>query len=388
MCLSTSLRPCISLLFVICILSNIIVHLTLCYLSSLKYIQLILLFPMGSGFLGKDVNVDPMAPTMTVLWLDLSRRGQGMLLNIVERLDSDSAVEFEAYLEAFDGHVFEDLLDVLGNASTTQFQMYISVLIGKYDLDLGSEAPEAVDVLEASLDKLKIQPDYIPPSLEDINNQLDDLVSQVSNIALTGLKQAKDSAFTRKGVKFPSQPSFTNAGCDSDQAILNSLDRDFQWTVPSGEATKFFEHMHRQPTMKPIYLSFSVRDIPTAWHLADLAVLTLHLEDRPEPVTRLDILNRFRQQCHDFTNAILEPWRCKFLVIANLELEELQLNFSEALAPDGTYLGEDLAKMLTPFTYKQPKYFAIIALTDASEHCIRNDFKKREQGKWEHNGYT
>lgn len=341
---------------------------------------------MDSEYLGKDVNVDPMAPTMAVLWLNQSHRGQATLLRIVERLDPDSVVEYEAYLEALDGRVFEDLLDILGNASTTQFQVYISILIGKYDWDLGSEEPEAVDVLEASLDNLKIQPNSTPPILEEVNNQLDDIVSQVSNIALTDLEQAKDDAFASKGVKLPSHPSFTNASCDSDQAILNSLERDFQWTVPSGEATKFFEHMHRQPTVKPIYLSFSIRDIPTAWHLADLAVLTLHLEDRPEPVTRLDVLNRFRQQCHDFAIEILNIWRRKFHAIATLELEELQLNFSEALAPDGTYLGEDLAKMLTPFAHNQPKYFAIIALTDTSEHRIRNEFNKREQEKREYIG--
>ena len=343
---------------------------------------------MGSEYLGKDINVDPMAPTMAVLWLNLSLRGKRILLDIVGKLDKDSFVEFEAYLEALDGHVFENLLDLLGNASTTQFQLYISILIGNYDWDLGSEEPEAVDILEASLNKLKIQPDSTPPSLEDVNNQLTDIVSQVSNVTLTDLGQAKDDAFTRKGVKLPSMPSLTNVSCDSDQAILNSLERDFQWTIPPGEATKFFEHMHRQPKMKPTYLSFSIRDIPTAWHLADLAVLTLHLEDRPEPVTRLDILNRFRQHCHDFTNEILNLWRRKFQAIASLELEELQLNFSEALAPDGTFLGEDLAKMLMPFTCKQPEYFAIIALTDESERRIRTDFNKREQEKGGYLGYS
>ena len=322
-----------------------------------------------------------MAPTSAWLWAYLSVKSQETHIATLDRLPPDKLSAFESYLDALSGDKFEELLSLLGAASSTQFEVYIAILIGQFDWNLGAAEVEPVDILEASLGKLAISTDNSSRSLDIVNDQLDNLVAQVGRMQVTDLKQAKNDAFLRRGLRIPVRSLATDGLCESDQAILDNLEKDFQWVIPSGEANKFLSHVRQQPILKSIYLSFSIRDLPTAWHLADLAILTLHLEDRTEPVTRLDVLQRFRQQCSDFIREILNLWCRKFKEIASLQLEELQLDFSEALAPDGTFLGEQLAHMLVSFTFAQPKYFAIIALTEASESRIRGAFARREQAK-------
>ena len=79
----------------------------------------------------------------------------------------------------------------------------------------------------------------------------------------------------------------------TEQQIFPDLSRQ--------DVAEILEHMRRQPKMKVIYLSLSLslslslKGVPIAWSLVDVAVLTLHLEDRSEPVTLFDVLDRIRQ---------------------------------------------------------------------------------------------
>ena len=62
-----------------------------------------------------------------------------------------------------------------------------------------------------------------------------------------------------------------------------------------------------------------------------------------------------------FESEVSDIWWDKFTAVSNLHLDHLRLDFTEAYAPNGTYLGDAVTQLFQPFTYGVPANLEIVA---------------------------
>ena len=86
------------------------------------------------------------------------------------------------------------------------------------------------------------------------------------------------------------------------------------------------------------------------------------------------------EQCHmdakTATSYLLQIWQDKFDRVAFLDLDRLTLDFRDAYAPDGVFLGVTLAQHLMRFVYRMPTEMVTMAPTKAYEEEIRTVLKE------------
>lgn len=134
------------------------------------------------------------------------------------------------------------------------------------------------------------------------------------------------------------------------------------WAIGQGDrddSVAFLDHM-------PVALKQSIRKVELSFTTHDHVQRSLDFyfdEDAQDMRNALEVLRSYRDECAAFVCRLTMTWWEKFYEVALLQLDYCILDFTEAYAPDGEYLGVQVARTLSSFCYGRPAEFFIYAPT-------------------------
>lgn len=160
------------------------------------------------------------------------------------------------------------------------------------------------------------------------------------------------------------------------------------WVIGHGPADETMRFMTLAPYSNSI-MEFSKQKPNEAAMNIKRVELSLSKKDlsRPQTVrvdeikatrslTDSELPQSYKTDHKSFASTLLQIWQDKFDRIAFLDLEHLTLDFTEAYAPDGAFLGVAAVRRFMRFFYRIPGHFKVVAATKELEVELRRIFEE------------
>ena len=134
------------------------------------------------------------------------------------------------------------------------------------------------------------------------------------------------------------------------------------WIIGQGDCddgVAFLDHM-------PVALHHSLRKVELSFTTHDHfhpSLDSYFAGDAQDTRNALEVLQSYRHEFAGYACKLTMTWWQSFYAVACLQLDYCILDFTEAYAPDGEYVGVQVARLLVRFCYGLPAEFFIYAPT-------------------------
>lgn len=287
-----------------------------------------------------------------------------------------------------------------------QFSLYVKIcsidrssafedqLFGKDAITIGTfgSLPEWKEEIKASVDQYWNAISSDTPTndaLEKLEHSPEDLVEEAASLSLKVFEPADPK--TRQLIhNLPSElllliqdeffhlvfsprhiyPHNEHLNVDVFEALDHQLLAKYQhiffcdniWVIGQGDRNDGVGFLDRMP----ILLKKLIRKVEMSFTTHDHCHSSLDFyfaEDAQDTRNALEILQSYRQECAGVACKLTTTWWQKFYEVSFLRLDYCILDFTEAYAPDGEYLGVQVARELIQFCHGLPAEFFIYAPT-------------------------
>ena len=149
------------------------------------------------------------------------------------------------------------------------------------------------------------------------------------------------------------------------------------WVIGQGDRDEGVGFLHRMPkdlhdSIRRVEMSFVTRDFFRTKENHDFWLARHFTADPHDTGNALKALNEYREVSSRAASDLDMMWWEKFYAVATLELDYCSLDFREAYAPDGEFMGVKAARYLTRFVHGIPAELWIRAPTPDLEAEIRD----------------